>query len=331
MSATAADAATVCAVALGTFVLPWLAMRMLVPTLERSATGRAINYRGRQVALGLGLVWVFWSIGLISVGRVLELLDASLVAGENQPYSALPTAVPFVLVLGAFAFGFADDMFGTAGDRGFRGHLSALRTGRLTTGGLKLLGIGLLAAVTVRIDTLAGPGWKVAATWALEVLAISLTANLVNLLDLRPGRALKVFGLIAGLSALSFVFWGQWVFSIELAVALLGPVIAIWRFDLGERAMLGDAGANAMGALLGWVVASILPMTALAAYVAIVLALNLLSERISFSRVIEGNTLLSWLDGLGRMPVEPTANSADESAMTASSAKTSHHSETGDS
>jgi UDP-N-acetylmuramyl pentapeptide phosphotransferase/UDP-N-acetylglucosamine-1-phosphate transferase len=220
----------------------------------------------------------------------------------SQPGSALAsTASPVVLVLGAFAFGFADDVFGTGADRGFGGHLRALSHGRLTTGGLKLLGIGLLAAFLVgsQVPIDSAPGvWQ----WILSVMAIALTANLVNLTDLRPGRALKVYSLLAVVCALYVLLQVDVPTATQLLIVLLGPVVAVWRFDLGERAMLGDAGANAAGALIGWVAAAYLQETwQLVAYVAVVLALNLASERVSFSRVIEGNRALSWLDGLGRL------------------------------
>lgn len=330
MSASAADATTILIVALCAVVFPWLAMRMIVPALKRAPMGHVTNYRGRTVVAGLGLVWVAWTIGMLGAGRIMERFDRSLAVARNVPYSALPAAMPFVLVLGVFALGFADDVFGSSAERGFRGHLGALRQGRLTTGGLKLLGVGLLAAVTVRPTMVSGPRWKVLLEWLVEVLAIALTANLVNLLDLRPGRALKFYGFAATVCAVSFAFWGQWVFSIELACALLGPVIAVWGFDLGERGMLGDAGANAMGALLGWVVAIVLPVRLLALYVVVVLALNLLSERISFSRAIEGNPVLSWIDGIGRLPAGEPAISDRIAPISGESAKTSHHSETND-
>ena len=350
MSAAAADWVTLAVIALGGLVVPWAAMLLIVPALERSGSGRVKNYCGRDVIVGLGIVWVVWTVGMMGAGRVLELFDWMLPAGGNQPYSELPMAVPFVLVLGAFAFGFVDDVFGTPGDRGFRGHVRALWSGRLTTGGLKLLGIGLLAAVSVRADSIGQASYEVVVSWALAVLAIALTANLVNLLDLRPGRALKAYGVAAGACALSLAVAGQTIFGAEVALALLGPVVAVWRFDLGERAMLGDAGANAMGALLGWVFASILPPWGLAIYVAIVLALNITSERISFSRVIERNAALSWIDGLGRLssasgpagapaplPAATTARSAPDAGDSVlgtpdsvTSAKTSHHPETND-
>ena len=331
MSATSSEVVTMLAVVLGALVVPWLAMRMIVPTLERSASLGVRNYRGRMVASGLGRVWVVWCVGMLGVGRLLDVLDSALPAGGMLPYSVLPGTVPFVLVLGAFAFGFADDVYGSTDEKGFRGHLRALLHGRMSTGSLKLLGIGLLAAVTARSNVSPGAaGWKIALSWTLEFLAIALTANLVNLLDLRPGRALKFYSAVAAVCALSFAFWGQWVFALEVAVALLGPVLAVWRFDLGERGMLGDAGANAMGVLLGWVVASILAPAALGVYVIAVLALNVVSERISFSRVIERNRVLSWLDRLGRLRADLEVAPSTNPVARESSPKTSHHSETDD-
>jgi hypothetical protein len=151
---------------------------------------------------------------------------------------------------------------------------------------------------------------------------IALSANLVNLTDLRPGRALKAYSVLAVLGVLS-VAWSEWrtytevpeivppplsdaalsaiVGAFLLGVLLLGPVAAVWRFDLGERAMLGDAGANAMGALAGYVLASNLPLWLLAVVAALLVALNLASERFSFSRVIERNRFLRWIDDLGRL------------------------------
>lgn len=301
MSQVAADTIAVAVLFLGVVAFPWLVMRALVPTLESSAAGRVSNYRGRSVVLGLGLVWVVWTIGLVCAGTVLAIIRRYAPPEGGQPYSVLAVAAPLVLVLGACALGLADDVFGSGSDRGFRGHISALFHGRLTTGGLKLLGIGLLAAVAAGTDT-ASDFPAGTARWVLAVLAIALTANLINLMDLRPGRALKVYSLLAALGALVMFLGGERTTSLELLVGLLGPVAAVWRFDLGERAMLGDSGANAAGALIGWVAVVVFPQWwQLAVYVAVVLALNVASERVSFSRVIEGNRTLSWLDGLGRL------------------------------
>jgi hypothetical protein len=257
--------------------------------------------------------------------------------------------VPLLLVAGAFAFGLVDDAYGDGGSRGFRGHLGALRRNGLTTGGLKLFGIGALsltagagAAFSISRLTFSGgaspqPGWLVVSSlcaWVVAALTIALSANLVNLADLRPGRALKLYALLVGLGALAAA-WRLWrtysgassvagiapgapltagVGALLLLVLLMGPAAVVWRADLGERGMLGDAGANAMGALAGYVLVSSLPLWLATILAAVLLALNLSSERVSFSRVIEQRPLLRWIDGLGR---SDALASADRSADTA--------------
>jgi hypothetical protein len=296
-------------------VAPWVVMRALVPTLESSDRLVVTNYRGRRVASGLGLVWVVWALGVLLAGTALSQLAAhSPDVWVIQPFTVWLDSglMPLVLVLGASSLGFADDAFGNPADKGFRGHLGALRSGRLTTGALKLIGIGVLALAVAptlgAAGALLGSQLAIAAAIVFEALAIALSANLVNLTDLRPGRALKVY------SAITFVLLGVWSFRfltsggswtdvVAAFLVLLGPVFAVWRFDLSERAMLGDAGANAAGALVGWLACIVVDSGwPLAVYVAVLLALNIASEWISFSQVIEGNRALSWLDGLGRLP-----------------------------
>jgi UDP-GlcNAc:undecaprenyl-phosphate/decaprenyl-phosphate GlcNAc-1-phosphate transferase len=302
-------AITLAFLGLGAIVVPWVGMRMLVPTLESAHAAAVTNYRGRRVVYGLGLVWVLWVIGVQFTALLLELVSFRAWSAWSFPPSGAgitDLAAP-VLVLGAFALGFADDVFGTSADRGFRGHIAAFRHGRLTTGGLKLLGIGLLAAAVTLpgaiIAPVETPALSVAGEWFLATLAVALSANFVNLTDLRPGRALKVYSAAVVLLVVLPAVWYGYTGSLFALILLLGPVAAVWRYDLGERAMLGDAGANAAGALLGWTAVQMLASWwALALYVALMLALNIASEKISFSRVIEKNRVLSWLDGLGRLP-----------------------------
>jgi len=324
-AALVADGIVLIAVALAAWVLPAIAMRMLVPAL--SGGPMLTNYRGRSIPIGLGLVWPIWVVLCALASELLSVIGLAA-AGRVQVGVALQLqaarvfGAPAVLVLGAFALGFADDIFGTSAEKGFRGHLKALRAGRLTTGGLKLIGIGLFAAVAVTPAIPAessNAGWfGTIGLWVLEVLAIALTANLVNLLDLRPGRALKGYSaLVVPAVLLGAARWyglargdaSAFVDSITLVLGmgllLLGPIAAVWRYDLGEEAMLGDGGANPAGALAGFVVAAALPPWALAVYVVLVLGANLASERVSFSAVIAANRLLRWVDGLGRLP-EPT-------------------------
>ena len=296
--------------------MPMLGMRGLWPSLEGGSTTTS-NYRGVEIGHGLGAVWLMWAMSVLAFAFVSVVIGE--VMGEGiATMAGLVWATGAMLVLAAFAFGLVDDVFGDTDARGFRGHLRAMVSGRLTTGGLKLVGIGVASAAAGAVGPLLSIqwGWGSPAPWwvhwIMATLAIALTANLVNLMDLRPGRALKAYVFLAGI-AIAAMAASAWFasegagISRAMTVALvaslltLGPVLAVWRYDLGERGMLGDAGANAMGALAGFLLASSLPVWGLGAYVVIVLAFNILSEKVSFSRVIEGNTLLRWIDGLGRL------------------------------
>lgn len=308
------------------WLLPALAVRALLPALEASGRGVA-NYRGRTVVPGLGVAWVVWAA---SVALGSALWNAASVSSGAQagsfalsPWVLATARVPVALVLAAFAFGLVDDAFGDPAAKGFRGHLSALGAGRLTTGALKLFGIGFVALAYGFPAASGSPGsagWF--AGWLATAAVIALSANLVNLTDLRPGRALKAYGALAvlGVAALAAsaganiasaasltlasdavpVAGVAWCTVLTIALLMLGPAAAVWRYDLGERGMLGDAGANAMGALAGVLLARSLTLPWLAVAALVLLALNLVSERVSFSKVIEGNAALRWLDGLGR-------------------------------
>jgi UDP-GlcNAc:undecaprenyl-phosphate GlcNAc-1-phosphate transferase len=329
------------------WAIPAWAMRRLLPALE-SGGKRVTNYRGLSVPTGLGIVWLVWAAGVAALGAVASYgvltlfangganaLDPWFAALLTMPVRQIMDSLPLLLVVGAASFGMVDDLFGDPAAKGFRGHLRALAGGRLTTGGLKLLGIGglsLAAALPLAQDVADADGvrWLSALTalaiWACGALVIALSANLVNLTDLRPGRALKTYSVMATLGVL-IATWSSWTASgstlafftggtpslgIELALTggmkvsllaiALGPVLAVWRYDLGERAMLGDAGANAMGALAGFLLAWRSPLWLLAVLAVILLALNLASERVSFSQVIERVRFLRWLDGIGRLP-----------------------------
>ncbi|MGB4580822.1 MAG: hypothetical protein WBI91_02985 [Coriobacteriia bacterium] len=315
------------------WAVPALAMRMLAPSLGASRLATS-NYRGRSVFLGLGLVWAVWAVSLLVVSTTYDALGSffmpevgSVEMGLFDGPLTMPLyAIPLILVVATVMFGLIDDVFGTVSDKGFRGHLKALAHGRLTTGGLKLLGIGLVSAVyawhaATRGAEIAGVtnvgiriGWWVAGTFV-----IALSANLVNLTDLRPGRALKTYSVLAIVGGVLFslnvtrqyetyagqigAVWGRADVAVTAAcmlLVLLGPVVAVWRADLGERGMLGDAGSNAMGAIAGYLFAESLPLPWLAALAVVLLGLNVLSEKVSFSSVIDAVGPLRLFDRLGR-------------------------------
>jgi UDP-GlcNAc:undecaprenyl-phosphate GlcNAc-1-phosphate transferase len=199
---------------------------------------------------------------------------------------------------GALGFGVLDDLAGSGKRRGLAGHLGALRQGEVTTGTVKLAGLaatGLAGALLLggkRSDVLLNTG------------LIAGGANLLNLFDLRPGRAIKVAALSAGLIAAGGAVTGPDRSAGLAAVAApLGAGLALLPEDLGERAMLGDAGANALGAMLGAAAAQALSRPARAGLLAGIVALTVASEKVSFTKVIEATPALRRLDMLGRRPV----------------------------
>lgn len=279
---------------------------MRLTRLAIPATTGAAAYIGARAALhrrppGGAQRWVRTNYA----GRPVTLLGGAAAASAatlTPAFAALahrgaPGARAALLATGtAGALGALDDLVAdpTTAHKGLRGHLTALQRGQVTTGLVKLVGIGaagLAAGHQLRGDgglgrTLVGGG------------LVAGSANLTNLLDLRPGRALKAISLIAApLAMLAGPTAGR---SARLAGGALGVALAAAPDDLGERTMLGDTGANALGALIGTALAAHPSARLRGGALAVVVALTLASEKVSFSRVIATTPGLRELDAWGR-------------------------------
>jgi hypothetical protein len=213
---------------------------------------------------------------------------AALAAALTPGLPARARAGLLTAAAGAGAFGGYDDLAGSSGRRGFRGHLGALAHGEVTTGAVKLGGIGVTGLAA---SALLGGG---ALDVAVNAGLIAGGANLLNLFDLRPGRAIKVAALAGGLLAPAG--------APQMAAIPVGAALALAGEDLGEQAMLGDAGANALGAMLGAAAATSLPRAGRAGVLAGIVVLTAASEKVSFTKVIRRTPPLHWLDMLGRRP-----------------------------
>ncbi len=283
----------------GTPALPEAAQR----ELERT------NHRGETVTLASGPVLTVAATAAAVAGAPKGLRAAAAVAG-----------------IGAGAVGLYDDIVGARpdqkSDKGFRGHVAALREGRVSAGLVKVAGIGLAGLIAGRAVTKGQARGLIAGRAVTKGQARGLiggravtngqargrvgavadalvaggvvagTANLVNLLDLRPGRAIKA-GLLIGAPLTAGPAGG-------LVAGPIGAAAALIPEDLDERTMLGDSGANALGALLGLGLAASTGRRGRAALLAGLVALTAASEKVSFTKVIERTPVLRELDGLGR-------------------------------
>lgn len=271
------------AAATAAMVTRWIAQGS-IPTAR--VTRR--NYRGVPVATGLGIAVVIGFAAGIALVAFVRLVEP----GAGSAAIALLVSHPLlILVLGFGLLGLFDDV-AEQEKRGWRSHLPDLAHGRLTPGTLKIVGGGILAFVVGSgSDSF---GWAIVST-----AIIALMANLFNALDVRPGRAGKAF-LVACVPLAILVP------HLQVAVAAaLGAVAGFLPSDLRERAMLGDAGSNAIGALVGGAV--------LIADPAAWLKLSLLGLLIVLTIVAEGPTLSHWIDRIGPLRAADRAGRAPTS------------------
>ena len=276
------------------------------------------NFHGVTVSLRGGVAMAGAAVASAAVASALS----------DQPRAALGGVVAS---LGGGLAGYIDDVDQGAHDggkvaKGLKGHLGALAHGQVTTGVIKIAGIGASAlAASALVGSKATSVSGKAADLALNTVLIAGTANLANLLDLRPGRALKATVLVA--TPLSYFSCAAAKTPASgasgaasatpaapasasgasaqrlLASGLNAAAITALVEDLQETTMLGDTGANAAGALLGTSLAANdswkLRLGAALGVVGLILA----SEKVSFSKVIAANPALNWLDQLWRRPL----------------------------
>lgn len=249
------------------------------------------NWRGRELP---------FPAGAIAVGISLIALAPLTAVDELAGWDVVSPAA-LALALGVGFLGLLDDLL-DAPARGMRGHGRAVLHGSFSTGALKAVGTFALA-----MSVLSGGG-RSPAEYGVAVAVVVLCTNVFNLLDLRPGRATKAFvllgvALLAGTRELA---------PLGFLGVFIGPLLVLGVFDLRERAMLGDAGSNLLGALAGLWIVSVLDVTGQAAALVALVAVTAYGELRSISRGIEAFAPLRALDRLGRIPEPATAAHAGD-------------------
>jgi UDP-N-acetylmuramyl pentapeptide phosphotransferase/UDP-N-acetylglucosamine-1-phosphate transferase len=264
-----------------------------------AATWDRTNHAGATVTLLEGPAWVAGSSAGVLAGTAVA---GSLVATAATAASAAAVpgaAAPLVATMASGALGALDDLTGDSRSKGLKGHLGALARGEVTTGAVKVLGLAVTGLATAALVDRAR---STAAPSVLDTLlggaVVAGSANLLNLLDLRPGRALKATVLAGALLATDPRSEASAGAAVGAAAGLMGP-------DLAGESMLGDTGANSAGALLGTALLQRSGRRGRVVALTVLAGLTLASERVSFTKVIESTPGLRELDALGRQPVVP--------------------------
>lgn len=268
------------------FLLALVTALMLAPAVLRTLVGGGYtrpNYRDRQLAFPFGILSLVAALPALAPLMLIQRLGDSAVFHPE-------TATIATYVLGVAALGLIDDVFAGA-SRGWRGHLRAVRRRELSTGALKAAG-----SLGLALFALDGGGLSTG-RWLLAAAVLVLATNLFNLLDLRPGRSTKVFvllglGLSLGASNGLRSLWSLGLFA--------GPALVAGLYDLRERAMLGDVGANLLGALAGlWLVLS-LSQTGQEIALGLLVLITVYGEFRSISELVARTPGLRELDSWGR-------------------------------
>jgi UDP-GlcNAc:undecaprenyl-phosphate/decaprenyl-phosphate GlcNAc-1-phosphate transferase len=267
------------------FALATVIAAVLAPVLLRALVEGGhlrVNYRGRSVGFPFGVLSV--------TGALVALIPLALIQRLKWGDVFYPQAAAVALyALGVAFLGLLDDTLGGE-PRGWRGHSRAVLRMQFSTGALKAvgsLGLALFAMGELGFST---------GRWLLASAVLVLATNAFNLLDLRPGRATKAFVLLgAGLTLGAMSARSLWTVGL-----FAGPGLVAGAYDLRERAMLGDTGANLLGALAGlWLVLSLSQAGQLIA-LAVLCVITVYGELRSITKLVERVPLLRQLDSWGR-------------------------------
>jgi UDP-GlcNAc:undecaprenyl-phosphate GlcNAc-1-phosphate transferase len=266
------------------FVLATVAaMALAAPLFRTLSEGGHVkaNYRGRDVVFPFGVLSVVAALVAFAPLAVLFRLE---VAGVFYP----GVGAVSLYILGVAFLGLVDDTLGGE-PRGWHGHGMALRRGQVSTGALKAtgtLGLALYVGNYLALST---------GRWLLASGVLVLATNVFNLLDLRPGRATKVFVLLGA----SLTIGAASVRQLWTLGLFVGPALIAGVYDLRERAMLGDTGANLLGGLAGlWIVLT-LSTLGLEIALALLVVVTVYGELRSISALVERVPLLRGIDSWG--------------------------------
>lgn len=277
------------------FALGFLGTYFMIPLFKSMlVNGNVIrpNYKNEMIPVGMGIVFLpMIIINSIILGFV-TLNNIWFVSSSNYNLNIvwlLCLALYIFSMMAMFFAGALDDLIGNRNVSGLKGHFKSLFKGELTTGGFKALFggfVGLVVSVCISssiVDII------------VNTLIIALSTNLMNLFDLRPGRAIKVYLVI--IIPIYITLTG---YTKVFPLLILPNVLAYFNTDLKARGMMGDTGSNVLGISIGVLMALGYGIKVRLAWLVFLILMHLITEKFSLTKIIEKNRVLKFIDNLGR-------------------------------
>ena len=277
------------------FALGFLGTYFMIPLFKSMlVNGNVIrpNYKNEMIPVGMGIVFLpMIIINSIILGFV-TLNNIWFVSSSNYNLNIvwlLCLALYIFSMMAMFFAGALDDLIGNRNVSGLKGHFKSLFKGELTTGGFKALFggfVGLVVSVCISssiVDII------------VNTLIIALSTNLMNLFDLRPGRAIKAYLVI--MIPIYITLTG---YTKVFPLLILPNVLAYFNTDLKARGMLGDTGSNVLGISIGVLMALGYGIKVRLAWLVFLILMHLITEKFSLTKIIEKNRVLKFIDNLGR-------------------------------
>ncbi|MGL5327939.1 MAG: glycosyl transferase [Peptostreptococcaceae bacterium] len=263
-------------------IFGFLGTYLLIPMFKNLLVSSNVvrpNYKNDMIPVSMGMVFL-----------PMIIVNAIILCFFTAEYKNLLYIFIFIFgMICMFFAGILDDIIGNRDVSGLKGHFKSLLKGKLTTGGFKALFggfIGILVSVSIS---------KNITDIIINTLIIALSTNFMNLLDLRPGRAIKVYSFI-----MLTIFVTLTGYIKILPLLILPNVLAYFNWDLKAKAMMGDTGSNVLGVSIGILMVFGYSFNIRLGWLVFLVLIHILTEKYSLTKIIENNKILNYIDKLGR-------------------------------
>lgn len=263
------------------FILSLVLSYLGIPMIKNMLTDSGVvceNFKSNKIPNAMGILFIFVQVITLGIIEIINPIDNKI----NLIY-----LLGFVFI---GIIGLLDDLIGEKDIKGLKGHIKAFFRGKLTTGAIKaFLGLFISFVISSYIST-------DIINFIINGLVIGLFTNSINLFDLRPGRAAKTFILVSVL----LIIISSKSYTNHIIYSIYGLLIPYIILDLKAEVMMGDTGANVLGFTLGIYTTTNLDIITKIVILIMLILIHFLAEKVSFSKIIENNRVLKYLDNIGR-------------------------------